>query len=316
MIMLLGASGYIGNAFSNELHKRRIEFQAISRTKLNYEKYSVLKEVLSSQKPKLVIHAAGFTGKPNVDACESQRQETIKGNITLTQTVAQACDAAGVKLGYVSSGCIYTGVKILRQDNSIGIVDRLTEPLIEEQLGRRSLAIRGFSEADKPNFTFLQNNCSFYSGTKAIAETIVSEYPNPYIWRLRIPFDEEDSSRNYLSKLQRYEKLYDNWNSISHRKDFVIACLDSWQNDIPGGIYNITNPGFISTREVVGMIQKKLRPAWKPEFWENDDAFYRFGAITPRSNCILDPQKIITAGIQIRTVGEAIEESLMKWKSA
>jgi len=36
-----------------------------------------------------------------------------------------------------------------------------------------------------------------------------------------IPFDEYDGARNYLSKVQRYAKAYDNVNSISHRGDYA-----------------------------------------------------------------------------------------------
>ena len=75
----------------------------------------------------------------------------------------------------------------------------------------------------------------------------------------------------------------------------------------------MVNPGYISTREVVEKIQKRLKPGWKPKFWQNDDEFYRFGAITPRSNCILDTSKIFKAGIQIRSAGEAIEDALNSW---
>ena len=98
-----------------------------------------------------------------------------------------------------------------------------------------------------------------------------------YIWRLRIPFDELDSARNYLSKVQRYPKVYDNVNSISHRADFVRACLDLWEQRAPFGTYNVTNPGWVTTRHVVGMIERILRPARKFEFWESDEEFYRSG---------------------------------------
>jgi hypothetical protein len=75
----------------------------------------------------------------------------------------------------------------------------------------------------------------------------------------------------------------------------------------------VVNPGYISTREVVEKIQKRLKPSWKPEFWESDDEFYRFGAVTPRSNCILDTSKLLQAGIRIRPAGEAIQEALASW---
>jgi dTDP-4-dehydrorhamnose reductase len=89
--------------------------------------------------------------------------------------------------------------------------------------------------------------------------------------------------------------------------------LDTWLQKIPSGVYNVVNPGYISTREVVEKIQKLLKPAWKAQFWQSDDEFYRFGAVTPRSNCILDTTKILKAGIRIRTTEEALEAALSRW---
>jgi dTDP-4-dehydrorhamnose reductase len=272
-----------------------------------------LRAAFQKEKPEFVINAAGFTGKPNVDACENQRGETITGNVTLAQTVAQACHEVGIMLGFVSSGCIYTGAKVRRECGTWAVENMLTEPLVSELLDKRSDRAAGFTETDEPNFCFAHNNCSFYSGTKALAEEVMAGFPDFYVWRLRIPFDELDGPRNYLSKIQRYPKVYQNWNSISHRRDAVAACLDSWLQKIPGGAYNVVNPGYISTREVVEKIQKRLKPGWKPEFWQSDDEFYRFGALTPRSNCILDPSKILKAGIRIRSADEAIEDTLCRW---
>ena len=135
-----------------------------------------------------------------------------------------------------------------------------------------------------------------------------------YLWRLRIPFDEVDNARNYLSKVQRYAKVYDNVNSISHRGDFVRACLDLWERRAPFGIYNVVNPGFVTTRQVVESIERILKPARRFEFWENDEEFYRVAAKTPRSNCVLDVSKLQAAGVKLRPVAEALEDSLRNWK--
>ena len=313
MVFLLGASGYIGQAFGKEMIQRGIPFRPVSRKEINYADYRVLRTTLQKEKPEFVINAGGFTGKPNVDACENQKGETVAGNVTLAQTVAQACDAAGIRLGFVSSGCIYTGAKVRKECGAWAVEDRLTEPLVSELLSKRSDRIAGFSETDQPNFCFTHNNCSFYSGTKALAEEVMLQFPDYYVWRLRIPFDEFDGSRNYLSKVQRYAKVYQNWNSISHRRDFAAACLDTWLQKIPGGVYNVVNPGYISTIEVVEKIRAKLKTSWEPEFWQNDDEFYRFGAVTPRSNCILDTTKTLKAGIRIRSSAEAMEDALNRW---
>jgi UDP-glucose 4,6-dehydratase len=135
-----------------------------------------------------------------------------------------------------------------------------------------------------------------------------------YIWRPRIPFDEFDHARNYLSKVQRYAKVYDNVNSISHRADFPRACLDLWEKRAPFGIYNVTNPGFVTTRQVIALVEQHLRPAKRFEFWASDEEFYKVAAKTPRSNCVLDTTKLLATGIKVRPVLEALEHALRNWK--
>ena len=175
-------------------------------------------------------------------------------------------------------------------------------------------AIRGFSESDKPNFSFRDPPCSFYSGSKALAEEAIAGLGDTYLWRLRIPFDAHDNPRNYLSKIQRYPKIYDNINSLSHREDFVRVCLDLWEGRAPFGIYNATNPGFVTTRYVVTIIQKILQPKRSFEFWANDEEFYRLAAKTPRSNCVLDTSKLLATGIEMRPVTEALKAALKAWR--
>ena len=315
MIFLLGASGYVGNAFQQELERLNLPYRALSRSNLDYSNFRLLREALTQHRPELVIHAAGYTGKPNIDACETRQTETIWGNIILAQTVAQACEASGARLGCVSSGCIYTGAKVLSSEETWRVEADLTAPELQKKLMARSADIRGFDESDPPNFTFEQHSCSFYSGTKAIAEKVLVNFPETYIWRLRIPFDEHDSHRNYLSKIQRYPKVYQNWNSISHLGDFVSACLQTWRLGLDGGIYNVVNPGYVSTREVVALIQKELRPDWRPDHWLNDKEFYQV-ARAPRSNCLLDVSKLIRCGVKIRPVEDALKEALRRWRAA
>jgi dTDP-4-dehydrorhamnose reductase len=315
MIWILGGSGYIGEAFVAEAKKRKLDYRSVSRQNFDYTDFRTLLGALKKAKPDFVVNAAGFTGKPNVDACENQKGETVAGNVTLAQTVASACDVAGVRMGFVSSGCIYNGAKVQLECGTWAVEHNLNDPLVTELLSQRSERVAGFSEVDEPNFCFTQNNCSFYSGTKALAEEAMKGFPDFYVWRLRIPFDEFDGHRNYLSKVQRYAKVYQNWNSVSHRSDFAAACLDSLIQKVPAGVFNIVNPGYISTREVVEKIRHKLKPKWSPDFWQSDDEFYRFGALTPRSNCILDSSKLLNVSVKMRSVDEALEDALSKWKT-
>lgn len=314
MILLLGASGYIGEAFAKELQRRKKDFVSLSRKEIDYTRFDVLLGFLESKKPEFVINAAGYTGKPNVDACENDKAGTLAGNTLLPQTIAHACAALKIPWGHVSSGCIFSGAKIV-ENGKTRTEKNLTKPELRVLVEESPEKISGFMETDTPNFTFRNGPCSFYSGSKALGEEAIAEIGQSYIWRLRIPFDEFDNARNYLSKVQRYAKVYDNVNSISHRGDFVRACLDSWGKRAPFGIYNVTNPGFVTTKRVIQLIEKHLKPAKNFEFWKNDEEFYKSAAKTPRSNCVMDVSKLLSVGVKIRPVEEALEDSLKNWKA-
>ena len=313
MILLLGATGYIGQEFARELTRRKTDFIPLSRRQVDYTRFDALLKFLKAKKPAFVVNAAGYTGKPNVDACELHKADTLQGNTLFPQTVAHACAAAKIPWGHVSSGCIYSGAKIVEKGKTRTEKD-FTKPELRTLVEKSRKSIHGFTETDTPNFSFRDGPCSFYSGTKALGEETIAGIGESYIWRLRIPFDEFDNTRNYLSKVQRYAKVYDNVNSVSHRADFVRACLDTWKLRAPFGIYNVTNPGFVTTKHVVQLIEKYLKPAKKFEFWASDEEFYKVAAKTPRSNCVMDVSKLLAAGVKIRGVEEALEHSLKNWK--
>lgn len=313
MILLFGAAGYIGEAFVAELRRRAIDFEPVSRQQVDATRFVPLLEFLRKKKPEFVINVAGYTGKPNVDACEKDKAGTIIGNVLLPQTIAHACATLEIPWGHVSSGCIYSGAKIF-ENGTVRIEKDLTRPELVSLAEKNPAAIRGFIEDDQPNFSFRAEPCSFYSGSKALGEEAIFGVGRNYIWRLRIPFDEFDGTRNYLSKIQRYSKVYENVNSISHRGDFAKACLDLWERRAPFGTYNVTNPGFITTRQVVALVEKILKPGRAFEFWMDDKEFYLTAASAPRSNCVLDAGKLQAAGVKIRPVHQALQESLENWR--
>jgi dTDP-4-dehydrorhamnose reductase len=289
MIYLLGGSGYVGSAYQALLQRKGLAFRNLKRADFDYSNEAALTELLRREKPAFLINAAGYTGKPNVDACELHKSECLMGNGVLPGIIANACTAAGVPWGHVSSGCIYTGA---RPDGS------------------------GFTETDTPNFTFRTNNCSFYSGTKALGEEVLAGRPDVYIWRLRIPFNEIDNPRNYLTKLLRYPMLLEATNSISQLEEFVAATFACWEKRVPFGTYNVTNPGQVTTHEVVELI--KLTGVSNKDFvfFKDETDFMARAAKTPRSNCVMDATKLASVGIAMTEVHAAVERDLRRWVKA
>jgi dTDP-4-dehydrorhamnose reductase len=289
MIYLLGGSGYVGQAYQRLFERNGIAYKSLCRLNLDYCNVATLLSALRSEKPEFLINAAGFTGKPTVDTCETHKAECLFANAVLPGRIAEACGTAKIPWGHVSSGCIYSGAP---QDG------------------------RGHTEEDPPNFTFQSQRCSFYSGSKALGEQILADYPNVYIWRLRIPFNHLDDRRNYLSKLMFYPKLLAATNSLSELDEFAAATLACWEQRAPFGTYNVTNPGVTNTMEVVELIKHSGVCRKDFVFFESEDAFMQTAAKTPRSNCILDSSKLAATGIRMTEVHEAIARDLRRWQKS
>ena len=286
MIILLGGSGYVGLAYQKLFAKLDIPFRNLARKQVDYTDAHQLADLLAESGAEFLINAAGYTGKPNVDACENDKAACVFGNAVLPGRIREACERAGVPWGHVSSGCIYTG----------------------ERPGGG-----GFREEDTPNFSFRTNHCSFYSGTKALGEEVLAGAQDCFVWRLRIPFNEIDSPRNYLTKVMRYPRLLEAVNSLSQLDEFVRATFECWQKRVPFGTYNVTNPGQVTTREVVDFIRQSGVSNKDFQFFDDEEEFMRLAAKTPRSNCVLDTGKLRSVGIEMTEVHAAVAKSLRNW---
>ena len=279
--VILGKNGYIAEAMIKELKSRDLPYFAWSRSEIDYTDLIELKYNLTILDcDPHIINCAGYIGKPNVDACEEAKADCIEGNVVFPSMLADFCKNNDYELTHISSGCIYGGYE------------------------------KDFTEEDTPNFDF--QNGSFYSGTKALAEKIVKQkLPESYIFRLRIPFDEFESPRNYLTKLLNYDNLLDAKNSVSHRGDFAKYTIDLIEQGVPFGIYNVTNKGSVTTKEVVELMKEHLKPNKEFKFFSKLDNFMQ-EVTAPRSNCVLDTQKL-EQYVQIRTAQEALEDALSKY---
>lgn len=241
----------------------------------------------------------------------SDRMEMLQTNALLPQTIARVCEATNTPFGHVSSGSIYSGAKIIG-NGTIRTEGDLASLANCELFTAHPERFRGFNETDEPNFSFKSAPCTFYSGTKALAEEALRG-SNNYVWRLRLPFSEQDDPANFLSQLQDGAALHDAINSLSHLDEGVSACLELWDRHAPFGTYNIVNPGAVRSNDVVQMIHRVLKPARRFQLMVYQ-ADGNNGDKVPHSHCILDGSKLLKAGVKLRPVSEAIEKSLQQWQ--
>lgn len=279
MTTLLFGSGYIGSAFAEELTRRRWPF--VQGKRGSFDNVALQ---CAFPSVKLVINAAAYVAKPSVDFNEDHKAETIMGNLVWPSLLANACQLHDVPLIHVSTGCLYQG-------RNHGV---------------------GWTEKDAPQLT-LDKGAGSYVGSKELAERVVSRYPNAYICRVRLPFDHIAHPRNLLSKLAEFDRVVDETQSIAHRGDFVKACLDLFEKRANYGIYNCCNPGDVDYRWVCDQIN---------QFRFNGKRTWRFvspgefdqTARTVKSRCSLSSAKLLSAGVKMRPVGDAVLDSLEKWR--
>ena len=287
MIILIGSRGFVGSSIYNNSISMGVEIRAIEPSEFDYGNPAKLKNLLHYHNASCLINTAGYTGKPNVDACELAKYESLLGNAVFPGIIREVCEDLKIPWGHISSGCIYSG---RRADGE------------------------GWSEEDEPNFSFRSPPCSFYSGTKALGEEVLGGAENCFIWRLRIPFNHESSPRNYLQKLLNYENLLEAENSVSHLEDFCQKCIECFTKDVEPGIYNMTNPGSITTNQVTEWMIKEGLTDKKFKFFNSEEEFMTKAAIAPRSNCVLDTTKAEKAGIAMRPVEEAMIDSIQRMR--
>lgn len=239
MITLIG-HGYVGEYIAKELTNQNIQHNWIRHTDPIREDTTV------------IINAAGYTGAPNVDACEIYKQETINGNVIWP--VALELAHPDKPIVHISSGCVYTGYE------------------------------KDFTEEDEPNFDF--GNGSFYSGSKSLGQKMLEPFMHKsYLLRIRMPFGDEDHPKNFLTKMKKYDKLISYENSLSYMPDVAAVAVEMATNrNIPTGIYNLCNPGSSNAREIIEMM------GIEKEFFTEEE--FKSATVAPRSNCVLSTDKL------------------------
>lgn len=280
-IALLGASGYLGQAYLRSHIPSGLDLIPVVHDRLNYSDPNTLSKFIRMEGIAGVINCAGFTGKPNVDACEDQQKLCFQLNVLLPETLARVCSDEKIPLFQVGSGCIYMGGPSEMDPN------------------------RGFNEDDQPNFSFDHPPCSYYSGTKAEMEKRIGKIPSVTIWRLRMPFTAKRDERNLLMKLAVYRKVLEARNSLSDLNEMVAVTLKMLMARAPSGIYNVTNPGVISNYEIVEMLIRHGIREKEPEFFSSEKEILAFMR-APRSSCVLDSSKISRLGFPMREIREAL----------
>jgi UDP-glucose 4,6-dehydratase len=267
---LVFGAGFIGKRVAEKFNYKLSEINVLDN--------NLLEQTLNNTKPDVVINAVGETGRPNIDWCETHKEETFMSNVIAAANLGITCSKKGVYFVHFGTGSIYTG---------------------KEKAG-------GFAEEDEPNF-YEQT----YAKTKILAETVLKEFSCLQL-RISMPLDDRPHKKNLIDKLKGYKKIADVKNSITTIPDMLNA-LGSLIEKRKTGIYNLTNPDYISNVEIMQMYKEIVDPAHKFEVISNEELNKL--VLKKKANGILNTSKLANEGISMRNINDAVKECLMEYRT-
>jgi UDP-glucose 4,6-dehydratase len=270
-ILIIGA-GWLGRRCAESWPDAVLSDKIIEKTE------DVL-ALLGEHKPDAVLNAAGIVGKPNVDWCETNQAETIKGNTILPLIIAEACQKRGTYLLHIGTGCIFYG---------------------------QSPDPRGWKENDHAN------PVAVYTRSKYAADLCLSTLENVGVARIRMPIDTIPSAGNLIDKLAKFERVVDVENSVTIVPD-MIETFKKLLDKKAAGIFHVTNPGTIKHREIIGLYEELADPSHRNEWIVEDDLQKTGLAKKKRSNNVLQSENLSKLGISMRPVKEALRDTMIKY---
>ncbi len=187
--VLICGNGYVGGYVFAQLSKNTsLEVTLESKATLDYTDEYYLRDYLKEQRFDYLINAQGYTGRPNVDAAERDKEACWKYNVQVPVMFNTVCRELHVQPIHITSGCIFTGYD------------------------------KAWSEADEPNFGVFNSAASFYSTSKHAFESVSD---NGITIRIRMPFCDTLNERSYLTKIHKYDNLISAVNSKTYIPELV-----------------------------------------------------------------------------------------------
>lgn len=274
-VLILG-KGYVGGYVLASMAKNpTIDVQALSKADLDYSDEWELRNFLSKNKVDYLVNAQGFTGRPNVDQAEVEKEACWKYNVQVPLMFSRVCKELYIQPIHITSGCIFTGYD------------------------------KAWSEIDEPNYGVFNPDASFYSTSKHAFES-VNDYGITI--RIRMPFCDILHDRSYLTKIHKYDNLIQAVNSktyIPDLVDFIETLVEDGR--IGTDTVHLCNPEPLDTGSVIDLMRgfelENLN-------WSFVD-FEELGCKANRSNCTIDSTKVQEEyGYALQTEAEALKKAL------
>lgn len=219
--LLVGHRGFLGSYVYEELKQQNKNFVVYPH---RIEDFELFKNYVDYCEPKYIIYAAGVAGKPNIDWCLENPEETTYQNVTLVMNVVDYCDKNNIKVCVFGSGFIYDDP------------DRLMH------------------EYDPPNYLD-----HIYCRLRVYLEQLISVYKNVLYLRIVYPILDGQNEKCFLRKILKYagtSGVHDVPVCCTVMNDLLPQLFDLIEKRKTYGIMNFVNRGVIRLPEIANIYNR------------------------------------------------------------
>ena len=270
MILITGSNGQLGTELCHLLDERSITYTATDAAEMDITHKAAVDEVFQEVKPTFVFHCAAYTA---VDKAEDEGKELDeKINVMGTKNIAEAAEAAGATLVYISTDYVFDGT-----NTGEYATDAETNP--KNEYGRTKLA------------------------GEQLVQSICSDY---YIIRTSWVFGQ--FGHNFVYTMRRLAETYPILTVVSDQvgrptwtrtlAEFMVHVMETKPAT---GIYHLSNDNSCSWYEFACEILKDFDVEVKPVTSEE----YPQKAYRPKHS-VMDLSKAKVTGFTIPTWQEAL----------
>ena len=296
-VLVFGGNGWIGSKVVDLLQNANIK---VVKSMCRADDIKMIQTEINLIKN--VTHIMSFIGRTHgvynnevigtIDYLEKPGKlvENMNDNLFSPIGLAEISKKNGIHFTYLGTGCIFE---------------------YDEQTHLYGNVETGFLEADLPNF--FGSSYSIVKGyTDRLMQLLYSD--STLNARIRMPItDEQDSPRNFITKITSYKKVCSMPNSMTVLDELLPVLIEMALNKQVGTV-NLTNPGLISHNEILEMYKEIVDPEFT---WTNFTIDEQNQILaSKRSNNCLDTTKLTNISLNLKnpvtTIKEAVRNILQR----
>lgn len=274
--LITGNHGQLGTELSKLLDEKGIKYVGYDANDMDITNHDLVMKIVKQEQPKVIFHCAAFTA---VDAAEDEKKDlNWQVNVDGTKNVAEAAQAVGAKLVYISTDYVFDGTNPDEYQ-----VDDPTNP--KNEYGRAKLA-----------------------GEQAVQDTL-NDY---YIIRTSWVFGQY--GHNFVFTMLKLAETHDKLTVVDDQvgrptwtRTLAEFMLHLVQTNAPYGMYQLSNEGECSWCEFAQAILEDKNVEVQPVTSDQ----YPQKAYRPRHS-VMSLKKAKDTGFKIITWQEALQKFISK----